>query len=263
MKIQFIVCCFLGSVSLVKAQTLELISGTVTGEANVENIHVINKTSKRFTVTNVKGEFSIEANLNDTIAFTAIQYKTKDIIVDTSILLKKTMYVFLTEDINELSEVIVGNVLTGDLMLDMENYETPRDINFYDVGIPGYTGKRKTQAERRLFTAGEFKPIMLLGLLGGSLPIDPILNEISGRTKMLKGHVALERNNKFIDEIRLRLSDDFFSEHDLEASKRKDFFYFCSEAPEFLERCQGKSDVEILNYLNVKYAQYIKNLNSE
>ncbi|MDW5290442.1 carboxypeptidase-like regulatory domain-containing protein [Formosa sp. PL04] len=250
MKIHFILCCFLGSVSLVKAQTLETISGTVTGEDDIENIHVINKTSKRFTITDAKGVFSIEAKIKDTIAFTAIQYTTTEVVVDATILLNKTIHVFLNEEINELSEVIVGNILTGNLMMDIGNTTVIPDINFYDVGIPGYMGKRKTQAERRLSEAKS-------GLL------NTVVNGISGRTKILKVHVELERNDKFINEIRQRLSDDFFSEHDLVDSKRKDFFYFCSEAPEFKDRCEGKNDVEILDFLNEKYVQYIKNLNSE
>lgn len=42
-----------------------------------------------------------------------------------------------------------------------------------------------TQMERRLYT-GDFKPIDLLGLLGGSVNVDAILNSINGRTAMTK-----------------------------------------------------------------------------
>ncbi|MDW5290441.1 carboxypeptidase-like regulatory domain-containing protein [Formosa sp. PL04] len=263
MKIEFMICCcIVGCVSQVKAQNLELISGVISGDDDVENIHVINKTSKRFTVTNAKGAFFIEAKLNDTIVFTAVQYTTKEIIVKAPNLLSKTMYVFLSEDINVLSEVVVGKVLTGDLLLDIGNFETTRDINFYDVGIPGYTGKRKTQEERRLFTAGEFKPIMLLGLLGGSLPIDPILNAISGRTKMLKSRIELEENEALVKKIKHNLSDDFFSDHPLSEFKQMDFWYFCIDDPDFKVRCYRKSDIEILAFLKEKYLQYIDNSNS-
>jgi hypothetical protein len=33
---------------------------------------------------------------------------------------------------------------------------------------------------------------MLLGLLGGSMPLDPLINKINGRTKRLKKLVVLE-----------------------------------------------------------------------
>ncbi|WP_159021632.1 carboxypeptidase-like regulatory domain-containing protein [Formosa sp. L2A11] len=250
MKVPFLLCCFLGSMSLVNAQSLETISGTVTGEDDIENIHVINKTSKRFTTTNANGAFFIAAKLHDTIVFSAIQYTTQEIIIDVPILTSKSMHVNLNEEVNQLNEVIVGKILTGNLMLDIGNATGEPEINFYDVGIPGYMGKRATKAERQLSQAKS-------GIL------HTVANGISGRTKMLKAHVALEKNDKLITQIRQRLSDDFFSEHPLSEFKQMDFWYFCSESPDFITRCKTRKDIEILQYLNEKYAVYIKNIKSE
>lgn len=83
--------------------------------------------------------------------------------VSKNILSSKAIYVTLEEQINELEEVLVGKVLSGDLLMDIENVEGNPLINFYDVGILGYTGNPATQSERRLAEAGEFKPKMLLG----------------------------------------------------------------------------------------------------
>jgi len=264
MKTLFILYFFIGSVAIVQAQNLKTITGTITAEDDLENIHIINKSSKRFTVSNAKGAFSIEAKLNDTIVFSSIQYKTKEVIIHAPILINNTLYISLSEAINTLDEVVVGTILTGNLMLDIGNSTAASEINFDDVGIPGYKGKRKTKAERDLSGAGgEFKPIMLLGLLGGSLPVDPIINGITGRTKKLKKRIALERNNELRYDIRQRLSGDFFSEHPLSELKQMDFWYFCSDDPNFEARCMNKRDVEILAYLNEKYIQYNKNLKSE
>ncbi len=35
---------------------------------------------------------------------------------------------------NELDEIVVGKILTGNLSLDVSLEDTKRDINFYDVG---------------------------------------------------------------------------------------------------------------------------------
>lgn len=59
--------------------------------------------------------------------------------------------------------------------------------------------------ERRLYTAGDFKPIHLLSLLGGSLEIDPIINAISGRTKRLKKFIKIE-----VKESNLHFLEDHF-----------------------------------------------------
>ena len=241
------------------SQSVE-INGKIVSEVDVENIHVINKTAQIFTTTNSKGEFKITAKLNDTLVFSSIQHVPKQIAVSNKMITTKTCLIKLDEQINELDEVLVGKILTGDLLSDINNTEGDPPINFYDVGIPGYKGKKATQSERRLAEAGEFKPIMLLGLLGGGLPLNPILNGISGRTKELKERVRLESKANLLRKIKSNLSEGFFSIYELDENLRADFFYFCEESPNFIECCSGKSDIEIWEFLNEKLIQYKNNL---
>ncbi|MCF7560547.1 carboxypeptidase-like regulatory domain-containing protein [Sabulilitoribacter multivorans] len=245
----------------INSQTIE-ISGKVESKTDVENIHVINTTAKFFTVTNKSGDFNITAKLNDTIVFSSIQHKPKEVIISKQIISTKVIYVYLEELINELDEVLVGKILTGDLLSDINNTEGDPPINFYDVGIPGYKGKPATQSERRLAEAGIFKPQMLLGLLGGGIPLNPILNGISGRTKMLKNRVDVEEREALMQRIRIRLSKDFFYMYPLHEDLKMDFFYFCADDENFLKACKNKLDVEVLNFLKMKYSQYMENVNS-
>ena len=237
------------------------IKGKVDSAVEVENIHVINKTAQVFTITNNKGEFEISANLNDVIVFSSIQQKSKSIVVDKNMILFKAMRVVLEEHITELDEVIVGKVLTGNLFSDINNVEGDAPINFFDVGIPGYTGKPATQSERRLSEAGEFKPKMLLGLLGGGLPLNPILNGISGRTKMLKERVNLEAREELMQSIKGRLANDFFISNPLEEDLKMDFFYFCADDENFIKYCENQTDFNVLVFLRMKYKQYMENRN--
>jgi hypothetical protein len=236
------------------------IKGRILSSVEVENIHVINKTAKRYTITDKNGFFTIIVKLGDTLTFSSIQHKAKDVVIESTIIRSKSIAVALEEQINQLSEVVVGKILTGDLQLDIRNAGNDAPINFYDVGIPGYKGRVLTQSERRLKQAGEFKPVMLLGLLGGSLPLDPIINSISGRTKMLKEHVVIERSANLLRQIRIKYSEDFFSVYPLDESQQSDFFYFCEEDESFSNRCKGKNDIEIWGFLKEKYEVYLKNL---
>lgn len=244
----------------IHAQTVE-ISGKVESKNDVENIHVINKTSQSFAITNATGNFNITGKLNDTIVFSSVQYKPKELVVSKEIMAVKAIFIMLQEQINELDEVLVGNVLTGDLMSDIKNTEGNPPINFYDVGIPGYTGKPATQSERRLAEAGEFKPKMLLGLLGGGLPLNPILNGLSGRTKMLKNRVELELREQLMQSIKARLSKDFFASNPLDDDLKMDFFYFCADDENFIKHCKNQTDFKILIFLRMKYRQYLENIN--
>ncbi|MGC1204848.1 MAG: hypothetical protein WA839_08175 [Flavobacteriaceae bacterium] len=237
---------------IITAQTLE-ISGKVSSKTDVENIHIINKTAKFFTVTNQTGNFNISGKLNDTIVFSSIQHKLTEVVITEDIILSKTIFVTLEEQINELDEVIVGKILTGDLNSDINNTEGDPPINFYDVGIPGYTGKIATQSERRLHEATSG---------GGFIPLNPILNAISGRTKMLKEQVKLEEKDNLLHKIKTTLSKDFFIVYNLDERLRADFFYFCEEDPNFNLRCKNKSDIEIFEFLKEKLFEYKENLNS-
>lgn len=244
------------------SQTVE-VSGKIISKTDLENIHVINKTGQVFTITNNKGEFKIKVKLNDTLQFSSIQLGIKSIAVTSGAINSKKMIVYLDEQINELDEVVVGKVLTGDLLSDIENADKNRPINFYDVGIPGYQGKIATQSERRLSEAGEFKPQMLMGLLTGGLPLNPILNGISGRTKKLKQRVTLENNENLLRTIKSKFSESFFSANFLAQDLRADFFYFCQEDPNFRDRCKGKSDLEVIQFLKEKLQQYKINMESK
>ncbi|WP_157811596.1 carboxypeptidase-like regulatory domain-containing protein [Lacinutrix sp. Bg11-31] len=233
--------------------------GIVNGEESVENIHVINRTQKKYATTNDKGEFNIEAIKNDTIVLTSIQYKSLTHIVTADNIKNKTLNINLETQVNELPEAVIGFTLTGDLSKDVLNSDAKRTIDFYDVGIPGYKGKRKTKSERLLAEAGEFEPSMLLGILGGSVPLNPILNAISGRTKELKKRVKLEANTKMMNALKNRLSEAFFKENELKEDFKSDFFYFCAEDETFKTRC-ASSDLEALKFMKEKYLIYKENL---
>ncbi|WOD42357.1 hypothetical protein [Hwangdonia lutea] len=257
--VSFLVLLF--AFKMAESQSVE-IYGKVESHAGFENIHVINKTAQVFTTTNKIGEFKITAKLNDTLVFSSIQHIPKYIVVSDQVVLNRALTVTLKEQINELGEVLVGKILSGDLLLDIEQIEGEPPINCYDVGIPGYTGKLATQSERRLHEAGEFKPKMLLGLLGGGIPLNPILNGISGRTKELKNRVDIETKEALLENIKARLEKDFLNIYSLEADRVADFFYFCADDAHFIERCKNKTDIEILEFLKEKLKVYKTNLES-
>ncbi|WP_308990582.1 hypothetical protein QLS71_003770 [Mariniflexile litorale] len=249
--------CFCQSIL---SQTVE-ISGKVDSEIDSENIHVINKTGLVFTITNSKGEFKILVSLNDTLSFSSIQHQPKIVVVDKNMLLFKAMRITLDEQINELDEVLVGKVLTGNLLLDITNVKGDAPINFYDVGIPGYTGKPATQSERRLSEASSFNPKAggSLGGVGGSVSATAIINAISGRTKMLKNRVEIEMKEELMQSIKGRLAKDFFASNPMEDDLKMDFFYFCADDENFIKYCKNETDFKILIFLRHKYKQYMSN----
>lgn len=213
---------------------------------DVENIHVINKTSKRFTITSETGSFTIPVKLHDTLQFSSLLYHPKEVVVYQSMLEEPMFEVVLTPNTQSLNEVVIGKVLTGDLMDDVSQVEG-EPITARKLGIPSYEGPPLTQSERRLNEATTG---------GGFVPLNPILNAISGRTKMLKNQIRLERRDDLMYEIRRDLEVKLFELDHLPNERRNEFFYFCSEDEAFIQRCKVAGEIEILEMLLVKLQEF-------
>ena len=249
-------------IHFISGQTVA-VKGQIIADDEVDGIHILNNTSNTFTISNSKGEFSIPAKLKDTLLISGVSYELKKIVVGQNLINSKSLTIYLADKINVLDEVVVGKILTGDLSSDLANSGVQRGINFYDLGITGYTGKPKTQSERRLYTAGDFKPIHLLALLGGSLPMDPIFNAISGRTKLLKNRVHLENQDQCILNIKSNLSQILFSAHPLKEQYRNEFFYFCADDLQFDTLCFINNDIKTLEFLKEKLVSFKSNFQTD
>lgn len=100
--------------------------------------------------------------------------------------LKDSIYTLQSDTLkNSVFEQV--NKLDDVFLLSKSKYDA------VSLGIIKNEIKPLSQYERQLYTAGDFKPIHLLSLLGGSLQVDPIINAISGRTKRLKKYIKVEK----------------------------------------------------------------------
>jgi hypothetical protein len=243
--LQFVIVTSI-TVCKMQAQKVEL-SGKIISIGELEGIHVINKTSYRYSTTDKNGVFTIEGKLSDSLYFSSIQTLPKTIVLTPQQISSKSITVSLSESINALDEVMIGTVLTGDLNSDITNSDAKRPIDFYDLGIPGYTGPRMNLAERRLFEADDGPLIIGLGL-----NFSKLLNMMSGRTKMLKEHVKLDNDKQTIQRIKEVIGPVFFKTNELKEDMRIEFYYFCADDPDFQQRCRGRSDLEISLFLEEK-----------
>ncbi|MEZ4854921.1 MAG: carboxypeptidase-like regulatory domain-containing protein [Gelidibacter sp.] len=230
------------------------VQGKIFGTDEVEGIHVINKTESKFTITNSNGEFTIPVKLYDTLVFSGVSYKLKEVLINETTIKAKTLTVYLEEQINALDEVVIGKILTGQLDSDIENLDAKRAINFYDLGIPGYVGKPKTQSERRLNEATTG---------GGIVPLNPLINAISGRTKMLKNQIKLEKQDVCMNKIKSDFSDLLFQNDSLDEASQAEFFYYVSEDEQFSVLCKLNQGIKTLEFLKQKLKTYKTNLQNK
>ena len=225
---------------LISAQ-LRDIKGKISASNDLEGIHVLNKTALKYTVTDTDGSFVIPVKLNDTLTISGLAYKTKNVIITTSFLNKTEIIINLEDEITQLDDVILGRVLTGSLNSDIKNTETEAPINFYDLGIPGYIGKQKTLSERKLIAATSS---------GGGLPLIPLINAISGKTKKLKERVKQDKKIECVNRLRNEYRETLFENQNSSETEQNKFFNFILDSEEIEKICKSKNPLLKIDFLN-------------
>lgn len=218
---------------LVSGQTIKEIQGKVTvNSVLVEGVNITNTSNQKTTVSDKEGMFQLVIKEGDILVFSAVNLEILRKKINKQDLILDFIPVQMTLKREELKEVIVTQY---------------PEINAVSLGISPEGIKHYTVAERRLKTAGDFKPIHLLNILGGSLPIDPILNAISGRTKMLKKELAVEKKEGLLQKIDLLFENKYYIETlKIPVDYIKGFQYYCVEDSNLAAALQSKNKTMIL-----------------
>lgn len=218
---------------------------------DVAATHVLNISADKASITDLNGFFSITASLSDTLVFSAIQFKKKTMIVTQSVLESKMLYVPLEDALTELDEVIVMPYnLSGDMTVDLKRMEIEPVVTSSTLGLPNAYVKFPTQAERELYAATA-NPFM---------SFDPLINAISGRTKMLKKRLARNRKYERTQRVRAFYADSLFrTEFKIPEQKIDDFMYFCEIDTVFQNLVDVHDKIAIWEYMRKKSVEYRKN----
>jgi len=218
----------------------------VADDASVSGVDVVNLANEKVTVTNAKGEFFILAKADDILVFSSMTLEMKRMLVDEDDLKLEMITINMTPKINELNEVII---------------KKNEGINAFSMGIVQKKPKQYTPAERKLKTAGDFKPLHLLAILGGTLPVDPIINAINGRTKKLKNQIKIESKELLLYKIgELYHSDFFIKTLKISSENVKGFQYYLIENNSFVENLKlnkTEKTTFLMLELAVKYNEMI------
>lgn len=174
--------------TLLSAQNERELKGKLVAENNgdVESISIANLTTEKQVLSRKDGTFTIVAAVGDVLQFSSIQYGEKKMTLKEIDFGTEELLVKMVAKVNQLSEVYIE-----------KNHITSESLGLVSPGQ-----KKYTPAERKLKTAGDFKPIQLLNILGGALPFDPIINKISGKTKRLKKELDVEGRELMMDRLK-------------------------------------------------------------
>ena len=192
----FILFIFYSTIFQAQEKSEKVIHGKVIAEsASVEGIHVLNLVSEKATVTDALGEFFIEAKQGDLLVFSAVHlnYWRKSIKEDDF----KTGFleVIMTPKEVKLNEVVLTEYTK---------------INAQEFGIINYKPKAYTPAERKLRPT-KITQMDLIGLMAFRLPLDPLLYWATGRTKMLKNDLKIEKKELLLRKLNEWNDNEFYA----------------------------------------------------
>ncbi|NNL09713.1 MAG: hypothetical protein HKP38_10865, partial [Croceitalea sp.] len=134
-----------------------------------------------------------------------------------------------------------------------------KDVSAEALGLPNAQQKIPTQSERKLqqATYGKFNLGMIL-----SPPLDPIINAITGRTKMLKNRVKVDGAYARTQRVQNFYTDSIFmADLKIPIEKIEDFMYFCEVDNAFQKTVDTHDKLKIWEFLVQKSRLYRENNN--
>lgn len=207
-------------------QRKPLLGRVIAGDAVVPNVFVINKYTGVETKTSAYGDFTLPARAGDRIVIYGKIIEVREFEISEASFNQKPYLLEVDPKGTELKEVVINKI-------------SPESLGLVPKGQ-----KQLTVAERRLKTASEFKPNFMFLLMGGiAFPLDPIINAISGRTKMLKKNLATERKEFNIDKLNnIYTPEQITAKLHIPEELVNGFIFYAVEDPECAEALRVKNN---------------------
>lgn len=232
-KILTVYLLFLSAFSSAQITSEQFIHCKIIAEgATVEGVSVTNLVNEKFTISDQKGEFYINAKYDDVLLITAVNLEIKRKLIEEEDLQSKLIVIKMIPKNTELKEVKVNEYA---------------NITSASVGIVSKNQKKYTPAERKLYTARS-------GL------IDPLINWMSGRTTMLKKGVEVEKKEMLLVKLDGQFEDQYYIEElKIPEEYIKGFHYYLIEDGEFVKALLAKNKT-LMKYLLPKLALNYNNI---
>jgi len=205
----------------------KLLHGKIVVESgNVGGVSIINLVNEKSTVSDNNGDFYILAKAEDLLVCSSVNLDYYRKIIEVEDLKPDVLIIKMTAKIIELEEVIINK---------------HPEITAVSLGISPKGIKKFTPAERRLATAASMKM--------NPMGLDPLINLLSGRTKMLEKELEVEKKERLLAYISALFEDEYYTKTlKIPANYIKGFQYYCIEKKDFATflRSKNKAMIKLL-----------------
>src|SRR5690606_5921128 len=213
-------------------------------ELPLESVPVINLNQVKGTITNQKGEFTIPAQVNDTLYFSYLVFKTQKVRVTNDMFRFGNTKVSLTELAYALEEVIVRPYqLTGYLEIDVKNLPINTTPQYSISGLP------------TSYEAGNKSPSAVTKVLGAILnPADLLRNLFGKKPKQLRKLQLVKEENEIRDLLASKFDRETLTELlQLEKGDIEDIPNNCNYSRTII---QTANDLQILDAISICCEEY-------
>jgi predicted RecA/RadA family phage recombinase len=214
-----------------------LVGKVMVDGTSMSNVNINNITANKSTSTNSEGVFSIPISIDNILVFSAVNLETKRKQIGAKDMTDTIMIVRMNNSIIPLKEVKIND---------------NSSITAENLGVIPQGQKKYSPAERRVHEATTG---------GGIVPLNPILNAMSGRTTMLKKEVVVEKKERLLSRLDGWFEERFYTDNlKLPQEYIKGFHYFLIEDDDFVRALKAKNKTLtkfLMNKLVIDYKETV------
>jgi hypothetical protein len=246
--IRLLFIMFLSTAALAQGSASFALKGKVNAdEFNVDGIYVINLTTEKAVITDYEGYFGIDGRAGDTLLLSAVQYKSRRVVLTSEDFENRLFFVKMEPTMNQLDEVVIRRY---------------NNINAVSSGVISANQKSYTPAERKLKTATGLNGSAAVGsMAGGAISADPLINFLSGRTAVLKKELKVEKKEFYLRELDAMFDRSHFVDKlKIPSDYVKGFQYYAVDNDKFTKILNEKNITTtefLLGELAIKYEEII------
>lgn len=233
----------------------KLLRGRVVADSlKVQNISVLNVSSKIGAVTDNDGEFTIYARPTDTLFFSSITFRSVKMPLAVKDFELPVLTIKLDVNVTLLDEVVItANPLTGDLEKDSKKTKALLISSTFQSG-----GLISTDLPRPQAPINTAMPQTMSPLTG--VDFIKIKNMIFKKKKKDENPVRKYlQGNSFADVVKGRFSHYFFTETlKIPHAEIGLFLNFCDKGAATAHLVAPENEFDLTNYLIEKSAEYLK-----
>ncbi|MHA3788209.1 hypothetical protein ACX0HA_08375 [Flavobacterium hauense] len=259
-KILLFAVMLLPLLAIAQKEPRKILAGRVVADSlKVENLTVLNMTSRISAVTDDNGDFAIYARSGDTLLFSGITVHAAQLVLKREHFLEKKLLIKLNVEVTTLKELIITpNVLTGTLESDSRKTKTKNITGGMSSGAI-IANDPTLRPEANPNTA---LPTNVLGSPLTGVNFGEVYKMIFKKKKRSdKGVIYANNNGKtFSEDVKERFTHHFFTNMlKIPNDQIGLFLIYCDKGEETAWMLNPKYEFELTDYLVNQSSEYLKN----